>query len=60
MSYLAPSNLKTILTVLTRLADYDVVVTTYSLVSKEIQVQKEDAENPSKDPDPEVFECSIN
>ncbi|XP_024141812.1 transcription termination factor 2 [Oryzias melastigma] len=36
------------------LADYDVVVTTYSLVSKEIQVQKEDAENPSKDPDPEA------
>ncbi|KAF6717042.1 Transcription termination factor 2 [Oryzias melastigma] len=37
-----------------KLADYDVVVTTYSLVSKEIQVQKEDAENPSKDPDPEA------
>lgn len=31
------------------LADYDVVVTTYSLVSKEIPVQKEDAEKPSKD-----------
>uniref|UniRef100_A0A8C4EX16 Transcription termination factor 2 n=1 Tax=Dicentrarchus labrax TaxID=13489 RepID=A0A8C4EX16_DICLA len=29
------------------LADYDVVVTTYSLVSKEIPVQKEEAEKPS-------------
>ncbi|KAM4558751.1 transcription termination factor 2 isoform 2-T2 [Odontesthes bonariensis] len=34
------------------LADYDVVVTTYSLVSKEIPVQKEEADNPSKDPKP--------
>uniref|UniRef100_A0A146V5V2 Transcription termination factor 2 n=1 Tax=Fundulus heteroclitus TaxID=8078 RepID=A0A146V5V2_FUNHE len=34
------------------LADYDVVVTTYSLVSKEVPVQKEDPENPSKEPDP--------
>ncbi|XP_008279815.1 transcription termination factor 2 [Stegastes partitus] len=33
------------------LADYDVVVTTYSLVSKEIPVQKEEADKPSKDPD---------
>ncbi|XP_038158587.1 transcription termination factor 2 isoform X1 [Cyprinodon tularosa] len=33
------------------LADYDVVVTTYGLVNKEIPVQKEDADNPSKDPD---------
>ncbi|KAM4730767.1 LOW QUALITY PROTEIN: transcription termination factor 2 [Anableps anableps] len=33
------------------LADYDVVVTTYSLVSKEIPVQKEDADKPSKDAD---------
>ncbi|XP_070694517.1 transcription termination factor 2 [Pempheris klunzingeri] len=33
------------------LADYDVVVTTYSLVSKEIPVQKEEAEKPSKDSD---------
>ncbi|XP_075887044.1 transcription termination factor 2 isoform X1 [Nelusetta ayraudi] len=33
------------------LADHDVVVTTYSLVSKEIPVQKEDAEKPSKDSD---------
>ncbi|XP_044072783.1 transcription termination factor 2 [Siniperca chuatsi] len=33
------------------LADYDVVVTTYSLVSKEIPAQKEDAEKPSKDAD---------
>uniref|UniRef100_A0A671UHF7 Transcription termination factor 2 n=1 Tax=Sparus aurata TaxID=8175 RepID=A0A671UHF7_SPAAU len=32
------------------LADYDVVVTTYSLVSKEIPVQKEEAEKPTKDP----------
>nr|XP_020474590.1 LOW QUALITY PROTEIN: transcription termination factor 2 [Monopterus albus] len=31
------------------LAGYDVVVTTYSLVSKEIPVQKEDAETPSTD-----------
>ncbi|XP_041663692.1 transcription termination factor 2 isoform X2 [Cheilinus undulatus] len=31
------------------LADHDVVVTTYSLVSKEIPVQKDDAEQPSKD-----------
>ncbi|XP_072253563.1 transcription termination factor 2 isoform X2 [Leuresthes tenuis] len=34
------------------LAGYDVVVTTYSLVSKEIPVQKEEADNPSKDPKP--------
>lgn len=34
---------------LLRLADYDVVVTTYSLVSKEIPVQKEEAEKPKKD-----------
>ncbi|XP_044222442.1 transcription termination factor 2 isoform X2 [Thunnus albacares] len=33
------------------LADYDVVVTTYSLVSKEIPVQKEEAEKPNKDAD---------
>uniref|UniRef100_A0AAQ5YLQ3 Transcription termination factor 2 n=1 Tax=Amphiprion ocellaris TaxID=80972 RepID=A0AAQ5YLQ3_AMPOC len=33
------------------LADYDVVVTTYSLVSKEVPVQKEEADKPSKDPD---------
>ncbi|KAM8748420.1 transcription termination factor 2 [Acanthopagrus schlegelii] len=33
------------------LADYDVVVTTYSLVSKEIPVQKEEAETPTKDSD---------
>ncbi|XP_029968550.1 transcription termination factor 2 [Salarias fasciatus] len=33
------------------LADYDVVVTTYSLVSKEIPIEKEEAEKPSKDPD---------
>uniref|UniRef100_A0A668AUX7 Transcription termination factor 2 n=1 Tax=Myripristis murdjan TaxID=586833 RepID=A0A668AUX7_9TELE len=33
------------------LADYDVVVTTYSLVSKEIPVQKDEAEKPSKDKD---------
>uniref|UniRef100_A0A7N5ZRW2 Transcription termination factor 2 n=1 Tax=Anabas testudineus TaxID=64144 RepID=A0A7N5ZRW2_ANATE len=31
------------------LADYDVVVTTYSLVSKEIPVQKEEAEKPRTD-----------
>uniref|UniRef100_A0AAY5L7P3 Transcription termination factor 2 n=1 Tax=Esox lucius TaxID=8010 RepID=A0AAY5L7P3_ESOLU len=31
------------------LAEHDVVVTTYSLVSKEVPVQKEDAEIPSKD-----------
>ncbi|XP_031438662.2 transcription termination factor 2 [Clupea harengus] len=35
-----------------QLADYDVVVTTYSLVSKEIPVQKEEAERPSQDSDP--------
>ncbi|KAI3355711.1 hypothetical protein L3Q82_004301 [Scortum barcoo] len=33
------------------LADYDVVVTTYSLVSKEIPVQKEEAEKPNKESD---------
>ncbi|XP_029981501.1 transcription termination factor 2 isoform X2 [Sphaeramia orbicularis] len=33
------------------LGGYDVVVTTYSLVSKEIPVQKEDAEKPNKDAD---------
>ncbi|XP_071337642.1 transcription termination factor 2 isoform X2 [Trachinotus anak] len=31
------------------LADYDVVVTTYSLVSKEIPVQKEEADKPAQD-----------
>ena len=36
---------------LLRLADHDVVVTTYGLVSKEISVQKEEAEKPSKDSD---------
>lgn len=34
-----------------RLADHDVVVTTYSMVSTEIPVQKEEAEKPSKDAD---------
>ncbi|KAL7865734.1 hypothetical protein SRHO_G00109810 [Serrasalmus rhombeus] len=34
------------------LAEHDVVVTTYSLVSKEIPVQKEDAERPSEDAEP--------
>ncbi|XP_034549446.1 transcription termination factor 2 isoform X2 [Notolabrus celidotus] len=33
------------------LADHDVVVTTYGLVSKEIPVQKDEAEKPSKDED---------
>uniref|UniRef100_A0A8C0YEX0 Transcription termination factor 2 n=1 Tax=Cyprinus carpio carpio TaxID=630221 RepID=A0A8C0YEX0_CYPCA len=33
------------------LAEHDVVITTYSLVSKEIPVQKEDAEKPSQDSD---------
>ncbi|XP_062313567.1 transcription termination factor 2 [Osmerus eperlanus] len=33
------------------LAEHDIVVTTYSLVSKEIPVQKEDAEKPSADAD---------
>ncbi|XP_040004090.1 transcription termination factor 2 isoform X2 [Xiphias gladius] len=33
------------------LADYDVVVTTYSLVSKEIPVQKEEADKPAADSD---------
>uniref|UniRef100_A0A3P8QBP7 Transcription termination factor 2 n=1 Tax=Astatotilapia calliptera TaxID=8154 RepID=A0A3P8QBP7_ASTCA len=35
------------------LADYDVVVTTYSLVSKEIPVQKEEADKPNTDKDDE-------
>ncbi|XP_026802369.3 transcription termination factor 2 isoform X1 [Pangasianodon hypophthalmus] len=34
------------------LAEHDVVITTYSLVSKEIPVQKEDAEKPSQDSEP--------
>ncbi|KAA0715342.1 Transcription termination factor 2 [Triplophysa tibetana] len=33
------------------LAEHDVVITTYSLVSKEIPVRKEDAEKPSQDSD---------
>ncbi|KAG1961364.1 helicase-like transcription factor CHR28 [Pimephales promelas] len=33
------------------LAEHDVVITTYSLVSKEIPVQKEDADKPSRDSD---------
>ncbi|XP_056144861.1 transcription termination factor 2 [Lampris incognitus] len=33
------------------LASHDVVVTTYSLVCKEVPIQKEDAEKPSKDAD---------
>ncbi|TNN60924.1 Transcription termination factor 2 [Liparis tanakae] len=33
------------------LADHDVVVTTYGLVSKEVPVQKEDSENPSRGSD---------
>lgn len=32
-----------------RLAEHDVVVTTYSLVSKEIPAQKDDAEKPCQD-----------
>ncbi|XP_072542115.1 transcription termination factor 2 [Salminus brasiliensis] len=40
------------------LAEHDVVVTTYSLVSKEIPVQKEDAERPSQDPEPTVSEMA--
>lgn len=42
-----------------RLADHDVVVTTYSLVSKEIPVQKEEAEKPSKDADHVVRNVSL-
>lgn len=38
----------------TSLAEHDVVITTYSLVSKEIPVQKEEAEQPSQDTDPVV------
>ncbi|TSV41644.1 Poly [ADP-ribose] polymerase 4 [Bagarius yarrelli] len=34
------------------LAEHDVVITTYSLVSKEIPVQKEDAEKPIQDTEP--------
>ncbi|KAF4087249.1 hypothetical protein AMELA_G00093700 [Ameiurus melas] len=34
------------------LAEHDVVITTYSLVSKEVPVQKEDAERPSQDSEP--------
>ncbi|KAF5902020.1 transcription termination factor 2 isoform X2, partial [Clarias magur] len=34
------------------LAEHDVVITTYTLVSKEIPVQKEDAEKPSQDSEP--------
>ncbi|RXM33922.1 Transcription termination factor 2 [Acipenser ruthenus] len=33
------------------LAEYDVVITTYSLVSKEIPVKKEDGDKPAKDDD---------
>ncbi|KAI2660559.1 Transcription termination factor 2 [Labeo rohita] len=40
------------------LAEHDVVITTYSLVSKEIPVQKEDAEKPSKDSDHVATELS--
>ncbi|KAI4898108.1 hypothetical protein NFI96_015372 [Prochilodus magdalenae] len=36
------------------LAEHDVVITTYSLVSKEVPVQKEDAEHPSQDVEPTV------
>lgn len=39
----------------TSLAEHDVVITTYSLVSKEIPVQKEDAEKPSQDSDHVVW-----
>ncbi len=44
-------NLSSFQSVSTSLAEHDVVITTYSLVSKEIPVQKEDAEKPSKDSD---------
>ncbi|KAJ8283114.1 hypothetical protein COCON_G00056330 [Conger conger] len=44
------------------LAEHDVVVTTYSLVSKEIPVQKEGAEKPSQDTEaaPDLSPCFVS
>lgn len=43
-----------------RLADHDVVVTTYSLVSKEIPVQKEEAEKPVQEAEDVVRERDLS
>ncbi|KAJ1112265.1 hypothetical protein NDU88_000533 [Pleurodeles waltl] len=42
------------------LAEYDIVVTTYSLVAKEIPVTKDEGNSPAKDPDVEdkTLQCS--